>query len=265
MAHNALKARLIAGETVFGIWSLIPSPTLIELIGTAGMDFVILDGEHGPFDISTLGECIRAAEGANCAPLVRVPGLDAQFIQRALDLGPHGIVVPQVADYDAAQKAVACMHYAPRGTRGFNPFTRAGHYGVTAKREQSKQAGDFVLSCVMIENPKAFQDLDRILTIPDLDMIYLGVYDYSVLMGCPGKIDDPRVMEFMQVCAAKTRAAGKILGMLAKTPEELERFIGLGATLVTWLTDTWLIQGAVVQSIDIFHKARDKARNKAGK
>jgi 2-keto-3-deoxy-L-rhamnonate aldolase RhmA len=66
-------------------------------------------------------------------------------------------------------------------------------------------------------------------------------------------------VEFMQICAAKTRAAGKILGMLAKTPGELERFMDLGATLITWLTDTWLIQGAVAQSIDIFHKARDKA------
>jgi 4-hydroxy-2-oxoheptanedioate aldolase len=256
MAHSPLKARLLAGESVFGIWSLIPSPGLIELIGTAGMDFVILDAEHGPYDIGTLEDCIRAAEGVNCAPLVRVPGLDAQFIQRALDLGPHGIVVPQVADFDAAQKAIACMHYAPRGTRGFNPFTRAGHYGVASRREQSKQASDFTLSCVMIENPQAFVDLDRILKIPDLDMIYLGVYDYSVLMGCPGNIGDARVVEFMQVCAAKTRAAGKILGMLAKTPEELKSFMDLGATLITWLTDTWLIQGAVTQSIDIFHKVR---------
>jgi 4-hydroxy-2-oxoheptanedioate aldolase len=256
MPHSPIKARLLAGESVFGIWSLIPSPALIELIGTAGMDFVILDAEHGPYDISTLEDCISAAESVNCAPLVRVPGLDAQFIQRALDLGPHGIVVPQVADYEAAQKAVACMHYAPRGTRGFNPFTRAGHYGVASKKEQSKQTSDFTLSCVMIENQKAFHDLDRILAIPDLDMIYLGVYDYSVLVGCPGKIDDPRVVEFMEICARKTRAAGKILGMLAKTPEGLKRFIDLGATLITWLTDTWLIQGAVVQSIDIFHKAR---------
>ena len=123
---HPLRAKLAAGRTLAGIWSVIPSAPLVGTLAASGFDFVILDAEHGGYDFGSLDAAITACEDGGASPLVRSPGADAFFIQRALDLGADGVVVPQVADEAAAARAVAMMHYAPLGTRGYNPFTRGG-------------------------------------------------------------------------------------------------------------------------------------------
>src|SRR5512144_2378088 len=123
---HPLRAKLAAGRTLAGIWSLIPSAPLVGTLAASGFDFVILDAEHGAYDFATLDGAITACEDGGASPLVRAPGADAFFIQRALDLGADGVVVPQVADADAAARAIGMMHFAPAGTRGYNPFTRGG-------------------------------------------------------------------------------------------------------------------------------------------
>jgi 4-hydroxy-2-oxoheptanedioate aldolase len=120
---HPLRAKLAAGRTLAGIWSLIPSAPLVGTLAASGFDFVILDAEHGAYDFATLDAAITACEDGGASPLVRTPGADAFFIQRALDLGADGVVVPQIADADAAARAIAMMHFAPAGTRGYNPFT----------------------------------------------------------------------------------------------------------------------------------------------
>src|SRR6266702_3037352 len=112
---NHVKQKLASGEPVLGIWSLISSPMVSELVGASGLDFQILDMEHGVFDIPAIEASVRASEAAGCSPLVRVPGLHPTTIQNVLDTGAHGVVVPQVQGHDTALEAVRATRYAPAG------------------------------------------------------------------------------------------------------------------------------------------------------
>jgi len=254
---NALKCRLSRGQPILGIWSIIPSPIVAEIIGQAGMDFQILDAEHGVFDFQALDNSIRACESAGCAPLVRAPGPDQFFIQTVLDIGAHGIIVPQVSSYQAAQTAVKLVRYGPDGVRGFNPFTRAGNYGLPSAEKASQQFDAFVLSSIIIENTHAFRDLDRILTIPGLDMLYLGVYDMSVSLGCRGQTNDPRIEEFVEVSIRKIRESGKAAGVMVKTRQELDRAIRLGANVLVFAVDTLVIHNAISEAVAMSRMAWD--------
>ncbi len=255
MTENPLKQKLARGEPILGTWSIIPSPIVAEIMGLAGLDFQILDMEHGVFDMGTLDATIRACETAGCSPLVRVPGIAPFTIQAVLDLGAHGIVVPQVPDEHAALAAVRCMKYAPEGTRGYNPFTRAAQYANPATNEAGKLDNRFGLASVIVESESAWNALDRILEVPGLDMVYLGVYDMSVALGCKGDVHAPRVAEFVVSSTRRIRDAGKAAGLMVKTRAEMDAALELGANALVFAVDTFVIRGAVAQAVETFREA----------
>lgn len=234
---NPLKAKLAAGRVVAGIWCVIPSAPLVGTLAAAGFDFAILDAEHGGWDFGTLDAGITACEDGGAAALVRAPGADAFFIQRALDLGADGVLVPQIPDATAAARAVAMAHFPPLGTRGYNPFTRGGHYGIAP---QPKLARGYPLTGVLVESPAAAEHLPQILALPALDLVYLGVFDYSVALGIPGEVDDPRVRAFVETAARAARAAGKAVGTTAMSREQAAWLTGLGVNVLLYGADTWL-------------------------
>ena len=234
---NPLKAKLAAGRVVAGIWCVIPSAPLVGTLAAAGFDFAILDAEHGGWDFGTLDAGITACEDGGAAALVRAPGADAFFIQRALDLGADGVLVPQIPDAAAAARAVAMANFPPLGTRGYNPFTRGGHYGIAP---QPKLARGYPLTGVLVESPAAADHLQQILALPALDLVYLGVFDYSVALGIPGEVNDPRVRAFVETAARAARAAGKAVGTTAMSREQAAWLTGLGVNVLLYGADTWL-------------------------
>ena len=234
---NPLKAKLAAGRVVAGIWCVIPSAPLVGTLAAAGFDFAILDAEHGGWDFGTLDAGITACEDGGAAALVRAPGADAFFIQRALDLGADGVLVPQIPDAAAAARAVEMAHFPPLGTRGYNPFTRGGHYGIAP---QPKLARGYPLTGVLVESPAAAGELPQILALPELDLVYLGVFDYSVALGIPGEVNDPRVRAFVETAARAARAAGKAVGTTAMSREQAAWLTGLGVNVLLYGADTWL-------------------------
>lgn len=234
---NPLKAKLAAGRVVAGIWCVIPSAPLVGTLAAAGFDFAILDAEHGGWDFGTLDAGITACEDGGAAALVRAPGADAFFIQRALDLGADGVLVPQIPDAAAAGRAVAMAHFPPLGTRGYNPFTRGGHYGIAP---QPKLARGYPLTGVLVESPAAAGELPQILALPALDLVYLGVFDYSVALGIPGEVNDRRVRAFVETAARAARAAGKAVGTTAMSREQAAWLTSLGVNVLLYGADTWL-------------------------
>ena len=249
---HPLRAKLAAGRTLAGIWSVIPSAPLVGALAASGFDFVILDAEHGGYDFGSLDAAITACEDGGASPLVRSPGADAFFVQRALDLGADGVVVPQVADEAAAARAVAMMHYAPLGTRGYNPFTRGGRYGIAP---QPKLAAGYPFSGVMVESPAAAERLERIVELPALDFVYLGIFDYSVALGIPGQVEDPRVTSFIERSARIVRDAGKAIGTTAMNRAQVDRLAGQGVNVLLYGTDTWLVGRGAKEGLDLYAAA----------
>ncbi len=250
--ENRLKVKLASGHAVLGVWSIIPSPVVVEIFGLGGIDFAILDMEHGIFDVGALDSCVRACEAAGAVPLVRIPGLDPSAAQWALDLGAHGIVAPQVSNASEAEAVVKMAKYPPLGTRGYNPFTRAAQYANPPDNRSGKLNNDFSLSCVIIENESAVADLARICAIPRLDVIYMGIYDLSVALGCDGDTKHPRVTEVVERSIAQIRAAGKAAGMMVRSQKDIATALALGANFLVYSVDTSLIHEAVARAVTSF-------------
>ena len=214
---------------------------------------MLLDCEHGGYDFATLDAAIATSELSGTASLVRAPGADAFFIQRALDLAADGIVVPQIPDADAAARAVAMAHFAPDGTRGYNPFTRAGNFGIAP---QPRLEPGFPFTGVLVESPAAAVALERIAEVPLLDFVYLGVYDYSVALGVPGRVDDPRVQAFVTEAARILRNAGKAVATTAMSAAQVEWLAKAGVNMLVYGTDTWLIGNGARDGLALYSNAR---------
>ena len=249
---NPLKAKLSLGQAVLGVWSIIPSPVVIELFALGGIDFTILDMEHGIFDVGALDSCVRACEAAGAVPLVRIPGLNASAAQWALDLGSYGIVVPQVSDASEAQAVVKMAKYAPIGNRGYNPFTRAANYANPPDNRSGKLNNDFSLTCVIIESESALADMERICATPGLDVIYMGIYDLAVALGCEGDTKHPRVVKIVEDAIVQIRAAGKAAGMMVRSQQDIAKALALGANFLVYSVDTFLIREAVSHAVSSF-------------
>jgi 4-hydroxy-2-oxoheptanedioate aldolase len=252
---HPLRSKLAQKRTLAGIWSVIPHPQVVGTLATAGFDFVILDCEHGGYDFAALESSIAACENAGAAALVRAPGPDAFFIQRALDLGADGILVPQITDADEAERAVRMSHFAPLGTRGYNPFTRGGFYGIRPAR---KYVAGYPFTGVLVESPAAEGELERIVALPQLDLVYLGIYDYSVALGIPGQVDDPRVQGFIARASRLARNAGKAVATTAMSAAEVERVTRAGVNVLLWGTDTWLIGHGAREGLDLYATTTDR-------
>ncbi len=231
---KTLKEKLNAGESVYGVWSIIAAPMLNEIIALSGFDFQILDMEHGTHDVSTLENSIRACELWGCSPLVRLPLIDLGLAQKVLDLGVAGLIIPQVKNFAQAEAATRLLHYAPDGDRGFNPFTRGNLFKIKSKEKSGLICG------LIIENKTAFADLDQILTLKNLDVIYLGAYDMSVALGKPGDMSNPELLNFIDVSLKKIKAAGKIAGLMADS-QALKIYEKQGAQFLVRGVDSNLI------------------------
>jgi 2-keto-3-deoxy-L-rhamnonate aldolase RhmA len=207
-----------------GIWRIVPSPMLSEILAQSGLDFQILDCEHGAYDYATLLPDILACERHGCAPVVRVSGTDKIEVQRCLDLGAHGLVFPQLGRADDFARAGAMMDYGPSGTRGFNPFVRAGHYGLPAAGTAPARPWFIPI----VETLQAAEQIEAIARIERIDLIYIGAYDLSALLGCPGNMDAPELTRLMDrildVCAQEK----KPVGLMALSADGAKRFAARG-------------------------------------
>ncbi|PTN12396.1 HpcH/HpaI aldolase family protein [Nitrosomonas aestuarii] len=189
---NQLKRELGNKKTVFGLLNSIPSPLLVEMIGYAGYDFVILDMEHICVNPETIENMIRAAECAGITPLVRVPDANPGTILRALDCGAQGIVVPHVQSRAEAEQAVAAARYYPAGKRGISGGRTTG-FGTIDLLTYFERANSEIMVVVMIEDKEGVENLDDILSVPGIDMVLEGAIDLSQSYGVPGQPLHPHV------------------------------------------------------------------------
>ncbi len=255
MTRPSLRSALMKGP-VLGTWSLIPSPTVHELFATGGMDFVILDMEHGPYGITEVEAGVRACAATKCRALVRVPSLDGALIQTVLDTGAEGIVVPRVGTAAEATQAVAATRFPPDGTRGFNPFTRGNGY------DPKNTPGEKAFVCIIVEDKQACTEatLAEILAVPGLDAVYVGAYDLSVSLGHPGEVTHPDVAAVVERCVLQIQRAGKTAGMMARSEESMKRALTLGATMLAWSVDTDVVRTAAAGPAEMLKKLSPSAR-----
>lgn len=248
-----LKQRLKNGDVVLGTFNIIPSPSVVEAIGYGGLDFIIIDTEHGPVSIESAENLVRAAELAGLAPIIRVSHNESHMILRALDIGAHGVQVPHVSMRKEAESVVEYAKYHPEGRRGFSPFTRAAKYGVEAKGHAAK-SNENVIVVVNVEGIEGIKNLNKIADVPDIDVIFIGPCDLSQSLGKPGDVYDPEVIKHIRHSAGVIRNKGKACGAFAQDLKYLDILIDSGIQYIACMLDTALLLQACKNLRDRFNK-----------
>lgn len=239
MSLPPLRTRLKSGSPLLAPFPIIPSIEVVELIGLAGYDGIIIDLEHGAHGSEALGPLILAARARGIYPLVRVRSSEPTEIGAALDAGAAGVIVPQIGSVAEAERAVKAARFAPDGNRGANSFVRGTDY--SGRTEWFAEANRDVAVLLMVEGAGGVAALPDILKLPSLDGIFLGPLDLSHALGVPGEMGHPRVVETIEGVIEACKTAGVTTGIFAGTSEAARRWIARGVTLVGSGVDTALI------------------------
>lgn len=216
--QNRMKEKIASGEPAFGVSMMFASPQLVEMVGHAGFDWVLLDCEHGSIGPGDLELMAMAADAVGITPIARPRSNAASEIQAVMDRGAMGVQVPHVITKADAERAVAAVKFGPEGARGLAAGTRPDRWGLGAKMTDFvAEANAASLVCVQIEDREALPNVQEILTVPGIDVFFIGPSDLSQSLGFPGNAKAPPVAEAIQETLAKIKAAGKAPGMPAAT------------------------------------------------
>lgn len=254
MKKLSLKERLKRNETVLGSWNIIPSSPLVEIIGYSGLDFIIIDSEHGPVNLETAENLIRAAEIGGMDSVIRVPKNDSHFILRALDIGAHGVQIPHISTQAQARLVVESAKYYPKGKRGLSPFTRAARYGLDAQGH-SDRANSKTIIVINIEGIEGVKNLKKIVKVPDIDVIFIGPYDLSQSLGKPGQVEDREIINCIRRSVKIAESQGIACGSFARDMKYLDILMDCGARYITYMVDTAII-------LNSYKTVRESAHNK---
>jgi 2-keto-3-deoxy-L-rhamnonate aldolase RhmA len=232
MKPNRMKAKLLSGQPALGCSLMFPSPQIVEMLGHAGFDWVLLDCEHGSLSLSDVEVMAMAADAVGISSIARPRANSSADIQSIMDRGVMGVQVPHVNNADDARRAVAAVKFGAGAGRGLAAGTRPDNWGLGAKMSDFAIASnEQSLVCVQLEHEDAIRNTDEILEVEGVDVFFIGPSDLSQSMGYPGNPSAPPVAKAISETRAKIVAAGKIAGMPA-TSENLDIVIGSGVRYI---------------------------------
>ncbi|MDD2725033.1 MAG: aldolase/citrate lyase family protein [Methylovulum sp.] len=223
-------------STCTGLFSKTTDSAFVEAAGIAGLDFIILDSEHGPASWETLHHHVRAASLTTMVPIIRVKGVDAHSIGSAFDTGAAGVQVPNISTAEEAGLAVKAARFHPDGNRGVCRFVRAAQFGEQEKSSYFKTANEKLL-ILQIEGLEGIRNLDAILDVKGFDVLFIGPYDLSQSVGKTGQVDAPEVIALMREIADKAKAKGVLLGAFSDSPARNVSLCNEGFSYIAYSVD----------------------------
>jgi 2-keto-3-deoxy-L-rhamnonate aldolase RhmA len=216
MKKNRVKEKLAAGEPVFGVSVMIPSPQIVEMVGAAGFDWVLLDCEHGTLTLESVELMAMAAEACGITAIARPMSRRAEHILQVLDRGVMGVQVPHVNTAEDAREAIAAVKYHPLGRRSLAAGTRAAIYDAHGTlADHVRAANEATLIAVQLEDREAIDNIDALLAVEGIDVFFIGPSDLSQSMGYPGNPKAAPVAQAIESSLRRMRAAGRTPGMPA--------------------------------------------------
>ena len=245
MRENIIKKKLAEGKTLMGMGVFTGSPTIIEMIGYCGFDFIFLETEHTPVPIAReLQNLITTANSAGLGVICRVKCNDEVMIRQAFEFGADAVVVPHCRTAEDVRKMVKAAKFPPLGVRGAATDVRAAHYGCDYDfnyREFLKRSNEDTLCIALAEDPEFFENMDEILEVPGLSAVSLGPSDLSLALGNPDtyNLDMPEVkVRFEKLYKAAKEKNIPIMGPIAPpTYERLKQMKGQGLRIAILRND----------------------------
>lgn len=248
MTPAPLRARTLAGETLFGTFLNLGSIQAAEMCAHAGLDWVLVDLEHGSGTEADLLPQLSAIASAGVTALVRVEEGTRLRIGRALDLGADGVMVPQVGSVTAARDIASWLRFPPSGKRGVALFTRGLRYGIGG-HDSVDTRNDEIVGIVQVESRELVAAASDMAAVDGIDVLFVGPADLSHALGIRGQLDHPDFDAALRTVADAARANGKAAGIMLWKPEEATRYAALGYTFFSLSTDGAMLNAAVKASL----------------
>jgi 4-hydroxy-2-oxoheptanedioate aldolase len=233
-----------------GIFSKTSDPAFIEIMGYAGLDYVVIDLEHGPNTIQTAQNLIRAAQIDEIFPVIRVKESCESVMGEALDIGAGGLMIPQITSKTEAEAVMSRVKFHPDGRRGMCRFVRAAEYSAKDRFKYFSDANNSII-ILQIEGNDGIENLDNILSVKGIDVIFVGPYDLSQSLGLPGQADHPLVEEKMLEIVRKCGDKGITVGTFADTPANAEKWRSHGVKYISYSVDVGIFYNAVSDLVKI--------------
>ncbi len=238
-----LKKRLKSGDVTVGTWLSVGNPDIPDILESLPFDWFVFDTEHSPISMETVSHMIQVVDDRKVAPLVRVGMNDQYLIKRALDMGSHGVVVPLVNSRSDAELAVKFCMYPPLGIRGVAPRKSADYGSMTGA--YVRRANDEVILVVQIETKQALENIDQILSVEEVDVVFVGPSDLTMSLGLVDDRLNDRVTKAMKLAIKKCDEYGKVPGTMALTTAEAKNAVSMGFRFLSLGSDTrYLVEGA---------------------
>lgn len=237
------RNKMNSGEVLLGPFMKTSDPMFVESAGIAGFDYAILDTEHGPVNLTEQQNNVRAAELREMASIIRVSGIEEHQIGAALDIGASGIQVPQIKCAGDAKKVVKYARFYPYGMRGVCRFVRAAEYSAMDRTEYFESSKD-VIVIIQLEGTEALQNLEEILEVDGIDIVFIGPYDLSQSLGVPGQIDNPLVIEKMKHIVDEAKKRNVIVGTFVDNYDLMNMWKEAGVQYISYSVDAGIFVDA---------------------
>ena len=246
LPKNTFKRAIAAGEIQYGLWAGIPDTTSAEICAASGFDWLLLDGEHAPFDMRAIYTYLQAVAAYDIQPIVRAVEGDRNLIKQLLDFGAQTLLIPMVDTAEQAADLVEAMRYPPQGVRGMgSSIARAARWNSIPNYVRT--ANDEVCLLIQVESTTALENLHEIVAVEGVDGIFIGPSDLSASMGHVGDATHPDVVQTIENTIATIVAAGKAAGILAIDPKQANHYISCGASFVGVGVDTLILGNGAKQ------------------
>jgi 4-hydroxy-2-oxoheptanedioate aldolase len=236
---NTLKRALRERRAQIGLWSTLSSHVSAEVVAGSGFDWILIDTEHAPNDVTTVHRQLQAAQGYPTSIVVRPAWNDAVLFKRLLDIGVQSLLVPFVQTAEDARRAVAATRYPPDGIRGVATTIRANRYGRV--KDYLRRAHEEICVIVQIETRTAVANIEAIADVDGVDALFVGPSDLAADLGHLGDIGHREVRAAIETAVRRIRAAGKAAGILAPIEADARHWLDAGCLFVGVGSDTGVL------------------------
>jgi len=258
---NRLREKLAAGHLVIGTMLVeLRQPSVMTMLANAGLDFVLIDNEHGPFSVESVADLSRAARDAGVTPIVRIPELTYAQVAQSLDGGAQGIMLPRVTSPAQVEQCVSFMKYPPAGRRG--AVLARGHTafkaGPLAETLAAANRESFLV--VQIETAEAVASLDAILGVAGVDAALVGPTDLSLALGVPGSTDAPVLVAAIERTLAACARHGVVPAIHTNVVAMTSEWAGRGMRMVSINSEVGLLTAGTRASVTSIREANSSPK-----
>lgn len=247
MDYKQILPRARENRVSFGLMMNLKDPTIVEMAGLVGYDFIRVDAEHNVFSLNEICSIVRAADSVGLPVIVRY--IDIEDFTPLVDFGVAGFLIPHVQDGEQARRIVNILKYAPVGRRGYTSAGRAQRYGYTDIQTYRNERAKDVIVMVQIEDQSGIEHMEEIISTPGVDMVCSGRGDIAQALGLFGQTSHPDVVAVERRIVELAKKHGKLCQFYTHNPAHVEEYITQGVRVITLKSDMDMLMNGMKKSI----------------